>query len=63
MFCVNLLLKERWIVTHKSGACGGVSGGRSSPEQGADNEEDHADKSLTRVDYDATAELIGGQGP
>lgn len=51
------------MVTHESGAGGGVTGCCSGPEQSADDEEDYADKSLTRVDYGATTKLIGGQGP
>lgn len=50
-------------MTHESGAGGGVTGCGSSPEQSADDEEDHADKSLTRVDDGAATEIIGGQGP
>jgi hypothetical protein len=48
---------------HESSPCGSVVGRRSCPVQAADNEEDHADKSLACVDDDTTTKFIGGKGP
>jgi hypothetical protein len=51
------------MVAHESGTGGRVTGCRSCPEQSTDDEKDHADKSLTTVDYCATTKLVGRKGP
>jgi hypothetical protein len=46
--------------THESSTAGSIAGRRSCPVQTADNEEDHADQCLARVDDDTTTKLVSG---
>lgn len=54
---------RRAKATYESRAGGSVAGRRSCPVQTADDEEDHADSRLARVDDNATTKLVGGEGP
>jgi hypothetical protein len=53
--------KERG--THESRAGGSVAGRRSCPVQTANDEEDHADEGLARIDDNATTKFVSGEGP
>lgn len=52
-----------WSVTHKGGTGGLVTLGSTTPVEGADDEADEDDDSLTDVDDQAASETVDGETP